>query len=86
MIPQHPGRVLLLCALSPLTTEVSALCGKNQVTPAAAANTTAANANLHTWWHDNGEVNYQTPAQDGNVRQSHLYSASVKSTAESNGT
>lgn len=49
-------------------------------------NITASDSTLQTWWHDSGEVNYQTPVQQENVRQSHLYSASVKSTADSSGT
>ena len=44
---------------------------------AAAQNTTAGLANLNTWWHSTGEINTLTPVQDGNVRQSHLYSVQV---------
>lgn len=49
----------------------------------ATENVTTSNSNLVTWWHDNGEVNYQTPVQEGNVRKSHVYSTWVKSTADS---
>jgi hypothetical protein len=52
----------------------------------AADNITANTPYLQTWWHDTGEINYQTVVQEGNVRQSHVYSASVKSTADSTGT
>lgn len=60
-----------------LTTAVSA---------AATQNVTAFNSKLVTWWHENGEKNYQTAVQQENVRQSHLYSASVKLADDSNGT
>jgi hypothetical protein len=53
---------------------------------ATAENTTALTDTLQTWWHDSGEINYETPVQDGNVRQSHLYSAWVKSSADSTDT
>ncbi|KAI0162057.1 dextranase [Xylariaceae sp. FL1272] len=52
----------------------------------AAGNGTASISSLTTWWHETGEVNYETPAQKGNVRQSHVYSAWVKSTADSTNT
>ncbi|ROW05903.1 hypothetical protein VPNG_07996 [Cytospora leucostoma] len=52
----------------------------------AAENFTTANDKLVTWWHDNGEINYQTAVQEGNVRQSHLYSTWVKSSEDSNDT
>lgn len=52
----------------------------------ATGNVTTANDKLVTWWHDNGEINYQTPVKEGNVRQSHLYSTWVKSTGDPNGT
>lgn len=32
---------------------------------------------LKTWWHKTGEINTQTPVQNENVRQSHLYSIQV---------
>lgn len=32
---------------------------------------------LSSWWHPTGEINTQTPVQNGNVRQSHLYSVQV---------
>lgn len=51
----------------------------------ATQNTTITSATLQTWWHDTGEVNYQTPVQPGNVRQSHLYSAWAQSAADGNG-
>jgi hypothetical protein len=43
----------------------------------SAQNTTANLPNLSTWWQPTGEINTQTPVQDGNVRQSHLYSVQV---------
>lgn len=52
----------------------------------AADNATAALSNLQTWWHENGEINYETPVQESNVRQSHVYSAWVKSTADTSNT
>lgn len=42
-------------------------------------NTTATGTDLQTWWHDNGEVNFDTAVEEGNVRQSHLYSSWVSS-------
>ncbi|KAL1846101.1 hypothetical protein Daus18300_014351 [Diaporthe australafricana] len=44
-----------------------------------STNATTTDSILQTWWHNNGEVNYETPVQEGNVRQSHVYSASVGS-------
>lgn len=68
-----------LAALSlALTTAVGAT--------AAADNATTANSDLVTWWHDNGEINYQSKVQQGNVRQSHVYSTWVKSAADSTDT
>ncbi|KAI0449359.1 dextranase [Xylaria acuta] len=52
----------------------------------APGNQTANLGSLKTWWHDTGEFNYQTPVKHGNVRQSHVYSAWVKSTADSSET
>jgi hypothetical protein len=52
----------------------------------AAANTTANSAYLRTWWHNTGEVNYQTPVKNANVRQSHIYSTWVKSTSDASNT
>lgn len=46
-------------------------------------NVTASDSRLKTWWHANGEINYQSVVQEQNVRQSHIYSAWVKSNAES---
>lgn len=51
-------------------------------TVTASANITATGLTLQTWWHDSGEVNYETPVQEGNVRQSHLYSTWVQSTTD----
>lgn len=45
-------------------------------------NASTSDSKLQTWWHNNGEVNYQSPVQEQNVRQSHIYSAWVKSNAE----
>lgn len=52
----------------------------------APGNETADIDSLKTWWHNTGETNYETPVQHGNVRQSHVYSAWVKSTADSSET
>jgi hypothetical protein len=48
-----------------------------------ATNTTADLSDLVTWWHSTGEINTETPVQDGNVRQSHLYSVTVASESSS---
>ncbi|KAL2278163.1 hypothetical protein FJTKL_14588 [Diaporthe vaccinii] len=47
------------------------------------SNVTASDSRLRTWWHDNGEINYQSVVQEQNVRQSHVYSAWVSSNADS---
>ncbi|KAI1280249.1 glycoside hydrolase [Xylaria sp. FL0933] len=65
----------LVIAASPLMSTVVA-----DVT--APGNETANLDSLKTWWHNTGEINYETPVQKGNVRQSHVYSAWVKSTAD----
>ncbi|KAI9833151.1 MAG: hypothetical protein M1819_003773 [Sarea resinae] len=52
----------------------------------AAVNNTVSNSNLQTWWHDSGEINYQTAVQPGNVRQSHMYSVQVSSSSDSSDT
>ncbi|KAI1429091.1 dextranase precursor [Xylaria sp. FL1777] len=52
----------------------------------ASGNETANIDSLTTWWHNTGEINYETPVEYGNVRQSHVYSAWVKSTADSSET
>lgn len=52
----------------------------------APGNQTADIDSLMTWWHETGEINYETPVQHGNVRQSHVYSAWVKSTADASET
>jgi len=44
---------------------------------ASAANATASLSTLKTWWHSTGEINTKTPVQNGNVRQSHLYSIQI---------
>lgn len=41
------------------------------------ANRTADSEALKTWWHSTGEINTQTPVQNENVRQSHVYSVQV---------
>lgn len=43
----------------------------------APTNKTHCGKDLCTWWHDNGEINQDTPVQPGNVRQSHRYSVQV---------
>lgn len=49
-------------------------------------NTTATGPDLQTWWHANGEKNFDTVVQQENVRQSHLYSSWVSSSPSSNAT
>lgn len=49
-------------------------------------NTTAAGADLQTWWHDSGEINFETAVADENVRQSHLYSAWISTDNTGDGT
>lgn len=46
----------------------------------AVSNVTTSDSTLQTWWHDNGEINYETPVKENNVRQSHIYSAWAMST------
>lgn len=46
-------------------------------------NTTATGPDLQTWWHPNGEKNYDSVVQQANVRQSHLYSSWVSSKSSS---
>ncbi|ROW00408.1 hypothetical protein VMCG_07294 [Cytospora schulzeri] len=65
--------------LAVLSLALSTVVGRT----AAADNVTTSNSNLVTWWHDNGETNYDSVVQEGNVRKSHLYSTWVKSTADS---
>ncbi|ORY65536.1 glycoside hydrolase [Pseudomassariella vexata] len=62
------------------------LVGVAAVDNIATGNTTADTTHLQTWWHDHGEINYKTPVSAENVRQSHLYSVWVKSTADSTNT
>ncbi|KAH8158936.1 hypothetical protein CIB48_g9305 [Xylaria polymorpha] len=69
----------LFIAASPLASTVVA----DVIAP---GNTTANIDSLTTWWHNTGEINYQTPVKHGNVRQSHVYSAWVKSAADSSQT
>ncbi|KAJ3560710.1 hypothetical protein NPX13_g9209 [Xylaria arbuscula] len=69
----------LFIAASPLMSAVVA-----DVT--APGNETADIDSLTTWWHETGEINYETPVQPGNVRQSHVYSAWVKSTTDADET
>lgn len=45
------------------------------------SNYTANNKHLQTWWHDRGQKNLRTSVQPGDVRQSHLYSVQVASSA-----
>ncbi|EMR71376.1 putative dextranase protein [Eutypa lata UCREL1] len=49
----------------------------------ATANNTASLDTLKTWWQPTGEINTRTPVQDGNVRQSHLYTVQVATAADS---
>lgn len=46
-------------------------------------NVTTSDSTLQTWWHGNGEINYETAVEEQNVRQSHIYSAWVSSNAAS---
>jgi hypothetical protein len=49
----------------------------------ATVNNTASLATLKTWWQPTGEINTKTPVQNGNVRQSHLYTVQVATAANS---
>jgi hypothetical protein len=49
----------------------------------AKVNNTVSAATLKTWWHPTGEINTKTPVQNGNVRQSHLYTVQVATVAYS---
>lgn len=40
-------------------------------------NRTITSDKLQTWWHPTGEINTQTPVEQGNVRQSRLYDIQV---------
>ena len=44
---------------------------------------TTSNSTLQTVWHGNGEINYETAVEEQNVRQSHIYSAWVRSNTAS---
>ena len=46
-----------------------------------SVNRTASSTSLHTWWHNTGEYNTQTPVLDGNVRQSGNYSVQVSTSS-----
>ena len=52
-------------------------------TRSSTTNSTANSTELLTWWHNTGEVNTQTPVQDGNVRQSHLFNVQVATSSTS---
>ncbi|KAH8692224.1 lypothetical protein [Talaromyces proteolyticus] len=64
------------------TADASSLYRRNRFN--SASNNTADTSHLKTWWHATGEVNTGTPVQDGNVRQSHLYSVQVASSISHN--
>lgn len=66
----------LLLALHALEVSGAAIPGSD-IVGRAASNVTAQLPTLNTWWHPTGEINTQTPVQNGNVRQSHLYSVQV---------
>lgn len=70
---------LVYCFASFLASSVACISSD----PIVSNNVTASDSALRTWWHNNGEVNYQSPVQEQNVRQSHVYSAWVKSNTES---
>ena len=44
-------------------------------------NNTATLPTLKTWWQPSGEINTKTPVQNGNVRQSHLYTVQISTAA-----
>lgn len=44
-------------------------------------NNTANLPTLKTWWQPTGEINTKTPVQNGNVRQSHLYTVQISTAA-----
>ncbi|KAI1261668.1 dextranase precursor [Xylariaceae sp. FL1019] len=64
--------------LAPFIAAISLICVAS-ADVIAPGNGTANTSSLTTWWHETGEINYETPVQNGNVRQSHVYSAWVKS-------
>lgn len=66
------------CLLAGLSTGVLAKWeSRDDSLNTTTTNSTVSNSQLMTWWHDTGEVNTQTPVQNGNVRQSHLYTVQV---------
>ena len=74
--------LLWVALLIPLLTALPAqslIGSKNNTT---SINNTADNNDLKTWWHDEGEINFKTAAQPGNVRQSHKYSIQVSSSLD----
>lgn len=68
-------RYFVYCSASLLAFSI-AFVGSDSI---VSNNVTASDPGLLTWWHNNGEVNYQSPVQQQNVRQSHIYSAWVNS-------
>jgi len=58
--------------------------GKPKPSSHTIFNNTVSTQHLKTWWHNTGENNTWTVVQDGNVRQSHLYSIQVASSKDAN--
>lgn len=79
--------VLALCVVGRVIPDAQAAARSVGIVDVVAAENTTANSDvLQTWWHDSGEINFHTAVQVGNVRQSHLYTARVKSTSDSSNT
>lgn len=70
---------LVYCFASLLASSVACTSSRSIV----SNNATASDSSLQTWWHSNGEINYQSVVQEQNVRQSHVYSAWVKPNTDS---
>ncbi|KAK9782890.1 hypothetical protein SCAR479_01233 [Seiridium cardinale] len=75
--------ILRLTTLALVPCFMVASVGADSVAP---DNTTVATEYLQTWWHNTGEINYQTVVLEDNVRQSHLYSVWARSTSDSTNT
>ena len=72
-------------ANSSITVSTSKNSTTNLTANGSAANLTASTPSLLTWWHNSGEINTKTPVENGNVRQSHLFSVQVASAGTSGG-
>ena len=92
--PISPSSTSSVAAISAASNAIDPSTADTTVTPStggsnnnsSTGNNTANTAYLQTWMHSTGEVNYKSPVQPGNVRQSHLYSIQVASLGEGNGT